>query len=1313
VFTIGALVPFSVTSGFEPDLFDSDLTFSFWLKTDGPVSMGLRSTFHVLTLGNQAGGLSIAVIDQGIWVVTPSTKVCLSPRHSSNRWFFILIKYISSSNGRSPIIRLWRDLVPVEEASLSEPLLVTGHIEIRFGGFEGNESEGLIGGYVSDLCVYNRRLSANEDHALAELDAPKPAKGLLVSTDSAVCIRNAYRGRPLLTCLQRDGIARRHNARLLRSTREGLAHHREVAVGRTEEGKALFLLENVIEKTVDRSLSQRMAPFLLDRERTGPVYRQIVAIVARIENANARLAWFEDIVLNYTLWESGAALRFWSPELISLFRDFFGSKSYFRYLLSCFRALDSPAILFLKRVGHVRLEAMDLDVLFALLWDSRDNTPRLCSLLELLRDLAPVVSSGNDCLYDLLEHTEPTVVLLAIQCILVLSRESFCSRIIPIVERLKPTDQVMTALEDSLDVFPELFALNCGLAFRHPSLTLHCFPSVTRPWPFWYLFPILYYLKASEDSRPEILGFLVQSAIVADFDAVVYLVAFLSSALEPSRSDLLDQLFETLANVAAPDEMMFIIFQSLVCSFNATGFSQALVDEFCCSPFSERVSCGQKISLQIGDFDCIKTWEIPALPLQTFRPNVDLNSPRFHLLVALANQFPPESEHSLAARICTFCLHDHPVPPTFQLTMPMKDLCIDHTILDKRAVSPHPWWTQVSRRNDLFDEVIALARERAAAALSPIFEYLERFPNELFVSPTPLPPPPECVSSCVRLPPMIFRRANWLCGFCTRTLERVRPRAGVRRLWTVPSFVPDARLVSATDSIPVSFGPNEWPLSIISESATTVVDREEITDVLMINETICGLICRNMQYLLDFSPRSCKTFLERFAFVPGLRFFPGPEESLVCPWTEKWVERAITSFEYLCVVNLLSGRAFNGDLSLYPIFPAADVDFARCHVFSMPQLDGFFNGYEGAEGSMLAPAEIYFFPQILHSFQRVYENRKHLERCENLEVWLTRVFGTPGDIFLHRRVFHDAHPPRKPLELPESGFWQINIEAGPDERLLHCFALDTREMVFGCVYHGGSVTFGKISFGSDQQQFDIIARHEKLEGIQAAQVSKLGMGLAVYASSKLTIVTANDWTKYDRTYLKYFKLSDEICQVSETELWRLSVGQNERLFTEFTVLPAKILTFASSGTQNVTAVACDDCRLRIRSNRSGKKVATIDLDGELPTSVLVTQSWGMIVIKTLASIFVFDINGFPVAKVPNPSDFRIATAFHDRTGCDFIAYQDSEYRCFYFEAAVPERIIALEGGSSPLLCLDYDSHTDRFLLVADTGKVLVISRSLE
>jgi hypothetical protein len=343
------------------------------------------------------------------------------------------------------------------------------------------------------------------------------------------------------------------------------------------------------------------------------------------------------------------------------------------------------------------------------------------------------------------------------------------------------------------------------------------------------------------------------------------------------------------------------------------------------------------------------------------------------------------------------------------------------------------------------------------------------------------------------------------------------------------------------------------------------------------------------------------------------------------------------------------------------------------------------------------------------SFEVVYQNRKRLEDCKNLHVWLTRVFGTTSDTFVHRRVFDEPHPPRNAVAAPEIGSWQVNIGLEVKERLVHCYPIEPGGSLLACVYDNGNVVFGKLSLSSEENLFEPVGEPRQIKDLRSATVSPVLNGLAVYVDYCLTVLTDKASIELDELYLRMCTFSENICQVSETELRHYQIESHGISFTKFTVLPALIKCFASCQRFYITAVGCDDGKLRIRSLLTGRKVATIDL-GEVPIVVIITPNWGLIVVQTISSLFVCDPNGFPVAKIPHLADFAVFTTFGIRDGSDFVAFQDSSYNAFYFEAANPAVMIPLNAGNMKLICMDYDARMDRFFFVAESGKVLVVSR---
>jgi hypothetical protein len=134
-----------------------------------------------------------------------------------------------------------------------------------------------------------------------------------------------------------------------------------------------------------------------------------------------------------------------------------------------------------------------------------------------------------------------------------------------------------------------------------------------------------------------------------------------------------------------------------------------------------------------------------------------------------------------------------------------------------------------------------------------------------------------------------------------------------------------------------------------------------------------------------------------------------------------------------------------------------------------------------------------------------------------------------------------------------------------------------------------------------------------------------------------------------------------------------------------------------------------DGKLRIRSAETGQKVATVEVDNEIPTNVLITKRWGLIVVKTDQSLFVFSVNGLRVAKIESLCTIRQWITYRTYDGLDFVLYQDSELRVRYFEAAKPEREESVDA-QFEVCGMSYNWRYDAFVFVADTGKVIVFPR---
>jgi hypothetical protein len=117
----------------------------------------------------------------------------------------------------------------------------------------------------------------------------------------------------------------------------------------------------------------------------------------------------------------------------------------------------------------------------------------------------------------------------------------------------------------------------------------------------------------------------------------------------------------------------------------------------------------------------------------------------------------------------------------------------------------------------------------------------------------------------------------------------------------------------------------------------------------------------------------------------------------------------------------------------------------------------------------------------------------------------------------------------------------------------------------------------------------------------------------------------------------------------------------------------RISAIAGSTLFRVIVYAAYDGWVTIVSLPRWKVVRKTSLDGEIATKLLVTESCGLILAFTHDHLFVLNINGLLVRKVPNHVDIRLWTGFVSNAGLDYVLYADGQNDIGWFEAMYPER----------------------------------------
>jgi hypothetical protein len=162
----------------------------------------------------------------------------------------------------------------------------------------------------------------------------------------------------------------------------------------------------------------------------------------------------------------------------------------------------------------------------------------------------------------------------------------------------------------------------------------------------------------------------------------------------------------------------------------------------------------------------------------------------------------------------------------------------------------------------------------------------------------------------------------------------------------------------------------------------------------------------------------------------------------------------------------------------------------------------------------------------------------------------------------------------------------------------------------------------------------------------------------------------------------------------------------------FYIAKSNILKMAVSARFHIAALSCDDRKVRIRCLTNGKKVATIDLDGELAVELFVTRGFGFVVIVTASRIALLTTNG-SVAKAVRYDFGKVTSWFTwmSQSGMDYIGFVDENGRIYYFEAYYPERLVAVACFDG-IAAVKYDCSSRSFRILMRTGRVENIEHEL-
>jgi hypothetical protein len=1144
------------------------------------------------------------------------------------------------------------------------PIAFHGDIDVSIG----DSTRDLIDdfGRVAQICLFKGEIDEEIDEVL------------MYEGKSSDCAFSSY----AVAMAEQTLVASLQHESLIRKLMIGFLEIRDE--------KLLAVLTQVIRFSKDKSL-----PWLVKERLTDPPQKYFwlfEKLISEIEDNETQKVWFEEILLNGNMWgwKSPRVLKYWKSVCIVKFEKFFGKKSYFQYFLMHFDDLVPDSVLFLKRVA---LRSLDIDGVSALFSKLFEYPQQSLFYLELIRDLADLVLrlkfNNSSCLFGFIGNDDPKIVILAIECLYLLGRNEFFHRIIEICHLVHATEELLRELEASLDRMPGLFSLTCALALFNRNLQISTTPRAMPEGSAWWFFPLLLYVTCDEPPRNALAQWLVEKVIKAPqhFGVVLELASLFAHISKPSDVDLVDLLLHFLLTQATDelaDELIFQILVAFCFHIGPESHNRILVDLS-----SEGLPILETPSKVVDGIDSLKAFlgtDFASFKKQ-FRIRID---------DATGTQLADRSLLSAAQEL-------------FERTEVKEPLRTHWSIITKFSF-PRPSPRTINDFTAMSDH-IEQVQKQVCLRIQDALRVLKQLSTALFkgisIAKPGLVPAVPLTSEPVRHKVEIAR-SHFLTSFVPFGIERIKqsPRSNVQS---------DAQIICHGVKLPVkiTFESKQLRLSLETDLVKTI-DLADITHLIRLRDEAVEIIANRISTVLltpansllsKLPDRQLVMFADRqLAKVTDMQLpkiplpqFPhltfdarSPDRilPLLTDAMKKWLDHQLSSFKYLTLINVLSGRSF-GHPDHQPVFPSIEADFDKCPSRFGDKLDNV----------LLVSAEHYFFPGRCGAIEVIYENRKKLENCPDLHIWISRVFGRED--LGHRRLFGGPHEVRK-FVIPEYGkTGQVKISDGP---IVYVAATTKDEFIFVLPTR---VLFVELNLEGNKPK----ASTSKILSFDSATTPTIfqhGGNVMLGHNKGWTIVNQKERAVTVLADRDIIGLSDGICQTSGFDLMAFAVDGGRIEFARVATLTERIVCFAASKKFNITAVGCNDCKLRIRSITTGSKIATVELDNEVPVTVLITKAWGFVLVRTERSIFIFTLNGIRFNKFS--AIVKNWFTFSTGEGADYVAIVGQGGELNYFDIADPGRLISLDRSREEIRGFVYNRDFDCFLVFVESGMVFIVAR---
>ncbi|OHS97294.1 hypothetical protein TRFO_09586 [Tritrichomonas foetus] len=1412
-FEIGNLHSFCKTTDLDSSVFKGNFTISFDIKLDLPLVNPSTSQVLIMSAVDRSKRrLSLAIINHSLYAAydigKSSTIVPLCQRLNPNEWTSFSCLFHCKDDVYSIIT--FKNFERLHDSEFCQVKLDPGSITLVLGGYvyDGRKPLNFFEccAKLANLTIFNRIPKSDEliNNVLRSEDAPRDYVFSMRAFENvkleARKAQYTFNGKKLKVIFFKnryettrvENFISEYGMKLI----ENFENYKPEVIP-----YIISLIKHAVCDITNTLIPIEFSNVLLSlpqEKLSYALFDGLLDLTFDIKNIESRILWLEKIIFNYCIWEKSNdfydILRSWSEHVNNLVY-FFTRKSYFSYLLKCFNnhicveKYREVLISFISRISALNLSQNDCYLLFSALSKSENKIEYLNLIYYIAKSIKKSGYKRFNSICNLLDNNDVNVILSTILTLIELYDQECHLKAYQIALKIKFSNKLFELLENSLPENPNLFPIICILSLNH-NIKLTKYPIVNEinntkddqkpqklidQFDSWFIFPLLLCFSSNENNRPnsaKILEFIAENAVKGPHLKLIINTAILFSTLikiSNSTSEnnplniLLGLMIEKVVQLKIPNQktIFTVFFYSVSLLFyhlNGVRYNEeiALSNPDNCN--NSQISFEKIMITKVNDLIHMKFKILSSL---TFNYHVDIKNGEISEIFLLGNAL------SLYGFIINYQLKGiKNSKPIIQLgglnngqpLFTMNDFYESLLYLQSKNRHESIKFSLFEKMGHIFDWMKQRITEKFKKECEVIHKIINSLFEEIQISE---------VSKTVFQ--SLAKREDSSSKF---NLPKNKKQLLQILGYNYCPFLLGTPQLSYFASNPVNSSTTEYLVKydrIIPISLKFLAEGLEIQDKLIKYQTLKFIFTMKVDlvllitnsgesFLISFDQNSNNSFIQK---IKKQQLNPDCFIASTSEATTKWIQTILsdwqnsimTTFDFLCLLNLMSGRTFF-EKDNYPLFPSLLYleSSTSCKItYSDPEIFYLKEKYPDAyqNRSKLESSDANVIEFIKTAFSSIFNNSPPTKRIpyilqfaknQTLSHETNGIFNAQQSILINT-----LNTPLNNALINQSNGNSSDDSNKMCKKIVFFARVrvpDRQRIIFCYVFNNGRISFFECIFDTQGNlKLDLISLYN-LEFIKIMQFASVEDGIIAHDLQNIWYYTVDKKNVKEKAgvYFEQFLFGDSV-DVLMKDPSTVFIPLSGSTYT----VNGKVTCLTSKKKFGIFVVGTDAGKVIIRTLASGFKSISkitpsnhksthkpsspiaptlesqtteklIDNDNnqqimEIPVSLLISDLNGFVCVSYLSrKLIISSINGTILNEIDEFASIKKWYAFNTEA-TDFIAFVDEEKNSLkYFKIEEPEKVIHVANVPNMKLDFAFDRRRDCFIVAIANGDVLVFQR---